>query len=81
MSGVEYATLMTAGSDVKLETRIAGALNIILGIYGIPEEMRRAKTEKVFAMDYRSIGKQAIADFKKHVQKENAKALRELVKI
>ena len=81
VSGVEYATLMTAGAEVKLETRIMGALNIILGIYGIPEETRRVKTEKVFAMDYRNIGKQAIMDFKKHVQKENAKALRELVKI
>ena len=49
-SGIEYATLMTANDPVTLETRISGALNNILGIYGIPEETRKQKIQKVFAM-------------------------------
>ena len=81
VSGIEYATLMTAGSNVALETRIAGALNIILGIYGIPEEIRTLKTKKVFAMDYRSIGKKAIADFKTHVEKTNKQAFRDMLNL
>ncbi len=81
VSGVEYATLMTAGTSVALETRISGALNIILGIYGIPEETRKLKTQKVFAMDYRSIGKNAIADFKKYVENTNKQAFKDMLKI
>ena len=81
VSGIEYATLMTAGSEVALETRIAGALRIILDIYGIPEEIKDLKVKKVFAMDYRSIGKKAIADFKKHVQESNLQAFRELLNL
>ena len=81
VSGIEYATLMTAGTAVALETRIAGALNIILGIYGIPEETRALKIKKVLAMDYRNIGKNAIAEFKKYVAKSNDQALRSMLKI
>ena len=80
VSGVEFATLMTAGEPVALETRIAGGMNIILGIYGVPEEVRNAKLQKVFAMDYRNIGKNALAEFKKYVEKTNEKAFRELLK-
>ena len=81
VSGIEYATLMTAGTNIAVETRIASALNVILGIYGIPEETRAIKTEKVFSMDYRSIGKKAIADFKKHVEKTNKQAFRDMLNI
>ena len=61
---------MTAGDPVPLETRIKGALNIILDIFGIPEDIRRNKIGKVFAMDYRSIGKQVLADFKEYVKEK-----------
>ena len=81
ISGVEYATMMTAGTSVALETRIAGALHIILGIFGVPEETRKQKTQKVFAMDYRSIGKKAIADFKSFVERSYEQAFRDMLKI
>ena len=81
ISGIEYATLMTAGSSIPLETRISGALNIILGIYGIPEDIRKAKIQRVFEMDYRTIGKKTIADFKKHVENSNDQALRDILNI
>ena len=71
VSGIEYATLMTAGDPVPLETRIAGALDYILRIYGIPEEIRKMNLEKVFAMDYKNLCKRVLVDFKKHVTKTN----------
>ena len=80
VSGIEFATLMTAGEPVALETRIAGGMHIILGIYGVPEEVRNTKLQKVFAMDYRNIGKNALVEFKKYVEKTNDKAFRELLK-
>lgn len=80
VSGIEYATLMTTATYIPFETRISGALNNILGIYGIPEETRNVKLKKVFAMDYRNIGKQAIAEFKEFVSSANQQALHQLLK-
>lgn len=79
VSGIEYATLMPVGLDVPLETRLAGALNQILGIYNIPEEMRKMKIDKVFAMDYRSIGKRVLQEFKEYVAVENDRIIREMI--
>ena len=79
-SGIEYATLMTANDPVTLETRISGALNNILGIYGIPEETRQTKTKKVFAMNYRNLGKRVLLEFKEYVEQANEQALMELLK-
>ena len=81
VSGIEYATLMPGGYPVSFETKIAGALHNILGVYGVPPEVREAKIKKVFAMDYRNIGKKSIGDFKKFVSSTNDKALRDLLKI
>ena len=39
VSGLEYATLMTAGEPVPLETRLRESLNCILQIYNIPEQI------------------------------------------
>lgn len=80
VSGIEYATLMTAGDPVPLETRIAGALNNILGIYGVPEETRQIKLQKVFTMDYITLGKRVLDDFKQYVTVANDEAFQTLIK-
>ncbi len=79
-SGIEYATLMKTSDFVSLETRISGALNNILGIYGIPEETRKIKNQKVFAMDYHNLGKRVLRDFKKYVEEANEQAFQDLLK-
>ena len=80
VSGVEYATLMTAGPEIKFETRIAAALHNILGIYGIGPELRETKIKKVFAKDYRNIGKRTIAEFKQFVEEANEQTFTDLLK-
>ena len=80
VSGIEYATLMPAGTPVSLQTRLAGALHNILGIYGVPEAVRNAKVEKVFAMDYRNLCKRVLADFKTFVAETNEQAFQDLLK-
>lgn len=80
VSGIEYATLMTTAPDIPFETRITGALNNILGIYGVPEELRKVKLKKVFAMDYRNIGKKTIVAFKEFVMQANDQAFQKLLK-
>ena len=74
VSGIEYATLMPISTTIPLETRISGALNIMLGIYGIPEEIRKSKMQKVFKLDYTSIGKNTIIKFKNYVEASNEQA-------
>ena len=71
VSGLEFATLMTAGEPVALETRIAGALKAILSIYGIPEDIQKMKIQKVFAMDYQNMCKRVLASFKEYVKDTN----------
>ena len=79
-SGIEYATLMTANDPVTLETRISGALNSILTIYGIPEDVRQAKIRRVFAMDHKRLGKQVLQEFRAYVEQANEQSLLELLK-
>ena len=69
--GIEYATLMAAGDPVPLATRITGALNQILTIYNVPEEIRIRKTEKVLAMDYNTIGEKILSEFIRYVETIN----------
>lgn len=79
VSGIEYATLMTTGDEVSLETRISGALGSILGIFGIPEDVRETKLKKVFALDYKNIGKKVLKEFKEYVAQTNEQALKDLL--
>lgn len=79
-SGIEYATLMTANDPVTLETRINGALTHILGVFGIPEEIRNQKIQKVFAMDHRSLGKRVLKEFREYVEQANEQAFLNLLK-
>ena len=79
-SGIEYATLMTAGDPVPLETRVAGALNIILGIFNIPEDLRKEKIRRVFHLDYRKLGRKTLAEFRTYVAEANDQAFLDLLK-
>lgn len=78
-TGIEYATMMTAGAPVSLETRIQGALHTIMSIYNIPVEMQQAKMKKVFSMDYRNLGKRVLREFKEYVDQANEQAFYELL--
>lgn len=69
VAGIEHATLNAIDKTVPLEIRISGALNTIMMIYNVPEEIRRIKIEKVLAMDYRSIGKRIFGEFKEYVER------------
>ncbi len=68
VAGIEHATLNAIDKTVPLETRISGALNTIMTIYNVPEEIRKMKIDKVLAMDYRSLGKRIFNEFKEYVE-------------
>lgn len=79
VSGIEYATLMTTNDSVELDIRISGAMNNILTTFNVPEEIRRAKIEKVLSLDYRKIGKSILQEFKEYVEEANEQAYIDLL--
>ncbi len=78
VSGIEYATLMTTKTSSPLDTRISGALDTIMKIYNVPEELRKKKISKVLTMDYRSLGRRIFKEFKQYINDENEQAFEEL---
>ena len=71
VSGIEYATLMTTSDAAPLETRITGALNNIMRIFGVPEEIRNVKISKVLSLDYLVLGRRILEQFKDYVDQTN----------
>ncbi len=67
VAGIEHATLNAIDKTVQLETRISGALNTIMMIYNVPEEIRKKKIEKVLSMDYKNIGNRILRKFTQYV--------------
>jgi hypothetical protein len=78
ISGIEYATFMTTESSAPLDVRISGALNAIMLLYNVPEEIRRDKIRKALSLDYRSMGRQILSEFIKYVEETNENAFEEL---
>ena len=79
VSGIEYASLMTTSNSAPIELRISGALNTILSIYNVPEDVRKQKIEKVLAMDYKSLGLNVLQKFRDYVDRETEQALHNLL--
>lgn len=77
VSGIEYATLMTTDSSIPLDARIAGALNMIMQTYAVPEEVRKQKIKKVLSMNYQKIGRDILDDFMEYIKDVNEKAVEE----
>lgn len=78
VSGIEYATLMTTETSSQLDVRISGALDAILYIYKVPEEIRKIKIQKVLSMDYKKIGSRIFDEFKEYIEQVNEQAFNEL---
>lgn len=79
VSGIEYATLMTTKHSASLPVRVSGALEVIMKLFGVPEELRQKKIQKVMAMDYCAIGRQVLEKFQQYVSETNEKAIEDLL--
>ena len=75
VSGIEYATLMTTESSQNLEVRIAGALNAIMSIYNVPEEIRKIKINKVLTIDYKETGRKILKEFFEYISEKSIKSV------
>ncbi len=75
-SGIEYGMFSSLGnSGVSLDLRVASGLDAILRLYNVPEELRNQKIEKIIAMDYRSLGRKILLDFKDYITAVNWQAV------
>lgn len=81
VSGIELATFRINRLSPPLELRIGGALQAILSVYGVPEDVRQMKIDKVLAMDYRQISRRVLREFKDFVTKTNEQAFEELFRL
>ena len=79
VSGIEYSTLMTTEHSPDLPTRIEGAMNSIMLLFGVPEELRKAKVAKVLAMDYRAIGRRLLDEFREYTKQEHQRAIDDML--
>jgi len=59
--------------------RIAGALNNIMQIYGVPEETRSQKIKKVMTLDCAAIGRRIFREFTEYLRLTNERALDDLL--
>ena len=53
--GIQHAVIIPTDVEIPLSERIAGALNQILSIYGVPENNRAEKIRRILALDYNDI--------------------------
>jgi len=79
--GIQYSTITADDSILPLKTRIGGALEFILNIYGIESTARQAEIEKVLQMDCREIGRKVLAEFIKYVNETNGQAFSEMLAV
>ncbi len=71
-SGIEYGMFSSAGQDdTSLDLRVACGLDGAMRLYNVPESLRNQKIEKIIAMDYRSLGKRMLSDFKDYITAVN----------
>ena len=75
-SAIEYGMFSSAGQEeVSLDMRVACGLDAALRLYNVPESLRNQKVEKIIAMDYRSLGKKILSDFKDYITAVNWQAV------
>lgn len=80
VSGIEFSTIMTRETDTPLAEQIELTLDAIMLLYGVPDELRRLKIEKILAMDYRALGRSILGDFKEYIQKVNEENLKQAIR-
>ncbi len=75
-SAIEYGIFSSAGQEgISLDMRVACGLDAALRLYNVPEALRNQKIEKIIAMDYRSLGKKILSDFKDYITAVNWQAV------
>ena len=70
-SGIEYGTIMTSGKETDLDRTIEKALDSILYLYSVPEELRTQTVSRVLSLDYGTLGKRILCEFQDYIDQTN----------
>lgn len=70
-SGIEYGTIMTSGQETDLDRTIEKALDSILYLYSVPEELRTQTVSRVLSLDYGMLGKRILCEFQDYIDQTN----------
>lgn len=70
-SGIEYGTIMTSEKSAELHLTIKKALDAILCLYAVPEDLRAQNINRVLSLDYRSFGKRILCEFREYIDQTN----------
>ena len=73
--GIEYATFIHTEHIAPIEDRIKWALDSIMMLFGISEELRNVQIQKVLSMNYRQIGRDVYEKFKQYVLETNGSVI------
>ena len=79
VSGIEFATLMNTHDPVTQENRIRRALDNILMIYNVPQQLREENIAKAQSVDCRTLGLGMLERFKQFVAQTNEQRLETLL--
>lgn len=79
ISGIEYSALMVTKHSPSLDDRVAITLDAIMKIFGVPDQMRALKIQKILAMDYRAIGRKLLDSFIKYADQTTENAIEEKI--
>ena len=80
VSGIEYATIMKTDTSAPLDVRVAGALNGVMTVYGVPEDLRKIKVKKTLCLDYRAMARHIFNEFIEYVEIRNEQAIEALLR-
>ncbi len=78
--GLQYTSVVATDAKVSDERKALRALEHILGIYNVDQEVRKAEIEKVVSSDYREMGKPMLRKFIKYVEDTNMQTLENMLR-
>ena len=79
VSGIEYSAITANNETIPLDVQITKTLDSIMLLYGVPESIRQTKINKVLSMDYRSLGRRILGEFKEYIEEVNEQNLKNSV--
>lgn len=77
--GIIYGIIASRNDNLQLKTKIRGALNLMLSLYSIDDEIKEKEINKVLSMDCTAIGKKVLSEFVNFVNEANEESLDSLI--
>lgn len=76
--GLQHSTVAANDTDIPLEVKIPVALDHVLDIYQVDEEVRKREINKIMNLDYRAISPKVISEFLVFIEKVNKKSMKDI---